>query len=369
MAMHKFLLPITKKAISVIPFLFSPLHVFAAQEADMTTETMVVSATSTSQSIQDAPANIAVVPRQTILERNATDVQDALHGIAGLQFTGVGMNRRAVSIHGMPTSHTLILIDGRRINNTDTIAHANFDLDAVPIDSVERIEVIKGPMSALYGSEALGGVINIITRQPDEHWHGNLNLQGGLTNSDSTTRNHKLGGHISGAIIPQTLYLTASADRHYRGNILAKENRRLSDIQGTHSDSSNLNLSWKMTAQQTLGIFYNESIEKLWRDTQSTGRQPVYYRANERIHRKGYGLSHEGHWNWGESTVNVYRNTLAHDVQYSNNVNVTSPHQHITDSIIDGRVSTRLLDRHLVTLGSEWRQEHCQNRLFSARSN
>lgn len=179
---------IKKQTLYSLLFTFSG---FSFSSFGDTQDTMVITATSTALSVQDAPANVAIVTRQDIALRNAVDLQDALRGVPGIQMAGIGMNRQAISIHGMPTSYTLILIDGKRINNTDAIAHANFDLNSVPIDSVERIEVIKGPISALYGSEALGGVINIITRKHQQTWQGDLSLQGGLTDGLSTTRNNK----------------------------------------------------------------------------------------------------------------------------------------------------------------------------------
>lgn len=360
---------IKKQTLYSLLFTFSG---FSFSSFGDTQDTMVITATSTALSVQDAPANVAIVTRQDIALRNAVDLQDALRGVPGIQMAGIGMNRQAISIHGMPTSYTLILIDGKRINNTDAIAHANFDLNSVPIDSVERIEVIKGPMSALYGSEALGGVINIITRKHQQTWQGDLSLQGGLTDGLSTTRNNKIGGYLSGPIVDDTLYLTISGDRYYRANILSKDNPQLSDFQGMKSDNANISLSYKPTEQQTIDIQYSDSTDKINRNTSRASRPPLpvqYYQVNEKIRRKGYSLSHQGNWDWGQTTVNLYRNTLAHDLRYSHNVPVGNPHQHITDTIFDTHISAPLFDRHLVTLGNEWRKEELESQGFTMGKN
>ncbi len=84
----------------------------------------------------------------------------------GVQLTNEGDNRKGVSIRGLDSSYTLILVDGKRVNSRNAVfRHNDFDLNWIPVDSIERIEVVRGPMSSLYGSDALGGVVNIITKK------------------------------------------------------------------------------------------------------------------------------------------------------------------------------------------------------------
>ena len=136
-------------------------------------EPTVVTATSTLRQLGDAPASVSVISRDELALRPVQDLEDALRGTAGLRFTGVGMTRRGVSIRGMGSEHTTVLIDGQRIGNAGgAVAHADFDLGWVPVEAIERIEVVRGPMSSLYGSEALGGVVNVITRRSTDTWQG-----------------------------------------------------------------------------------------------------------------------------------------------------------------------------------------------------
>lgn len=87
----------------------------------------------------------------------------------GVQLTNEGDNRKGVSIRGLDSSYTLILVDGKRVNSRNAVfRHNDFDLNWIPVDSIERIEVVRGPMSSLYGSDALGGVVNIITKNRSE---------------------------------------------------------------------------------------------------------------------------------------------------------------------------------------------------------
>ncbi|MBM9617122.1 TonB-dependent receptor, partial [Desulfobulbus rhabdoformis] len=82
-----------------------------------------------------------------------------------------------VSIRGMGSGHTLILLDGRRISGS---YNATVDVNQIPIVLVDRIEIVRGPSSAIYGSEATGGVVNIITRAAARQPEAEIEVQGGV---------------------------------------------------------------------------------------------------------------------------------------------------------------------------------------------
>ncbi|MBN0848032.1 TonB-dependent receptor plug domain-containing protein, partial [Pseudomonas aeruginosa] len=78
-----------------------------------------------------------------------------------------------------------ILVDGKRVNSRNAVfRHNDFDLNWIPVDAIERIEVVRGPMSSLYGSDALGGVVNIITKKIGQKWTGTLS-------ADTTIQEHR----------------------------------------------------------------------------------------------------------------------------------------------------------------------------------
>ncbi len=129
-------------------------------------ETLVVTAAATEQSVKDAPASISVITQQDLQRKPVQNLKDVLRDVPGVQLTNEGDNRKGVSIRGLDSSYTLILIDGKRVNSRNAVfRHNDFDLNWIPVDSIERIEVVRGPMSSLYGSDALGGVVNIITKK------------------------------------------------------------------------------------------------------------------------------------------------------------------------------------------------------------
>ncbi len=146
-----------------------------------TLDTVVVTAAGFEQKIVDAPASISVVTREDLSHRPYTSLIDALRDVEGID---VGMETTdkngaaTVSMRGMPSEYTLVLIDGRRQSNVGQLYPNNFGggqfAYVPPLDAIERIEVVRGPMSTLYGSDAMGGVINIITRRNLDEWHGSI---------------------------------------------------------------------------------------------------------------------------------------------------------------------------------------------------
>src|SRR5690625_12507 len=159
---------------------------FSAQQALADTVNLdavtVVSAAGFEQKITDAPASITVVSRQDLEKKSFTNIAEALQDIEGVDIGGStgktgGLN---ISLRGMPSEYTLILIDGRRQNTAGDVTPNGFNETSTsflpPLAAIERIEVIRGPMSTLYGSDAMGGVINIITRKVANEWGGSLTM-------------------------------------------------------------------------------------------------------------------------------------------------------------------------------------------------
>lgn len=138
--------------------------------------TSVVTAGGFEQEHTLAPASISVVTPEDIASRPARDLAEALSNVPGVSIdTGVTKTGGyGISIRGMGTAYTLILVDGKRINADNSLFPNGFG-DSVtsfmpPLSAIERIEVIRGPASTLYGSDAIGGVVNIITKKSFEKW-------------------------------------------------------------------------------------------------------------------------------------------------------------------------------------------------------
>ncbi len=122
---------------------------------------MVVTASGSSQAIADVQASVEVFDRSRIERGAAHNVTSVLKNASGVQANSGGATG-SISIRGFNTNQSLILVDGQRRTNNYSSNNPN----QLSLYDVERIEVVRGPMSSLYGSDALGGVVNVITRRP-----------------------------------------------------------------------------------------------------------------------------------------------------------------------------------------------------------
>ncbi|MEW5773097.1 MAG: TonB-dependent receptor [Thermodesulfobacteriota bacterium] len=153
--------------------LLLPLSAAAADQAPgnatVLMDEVVVSATRTEKKVDDAPASVTVVTREEMRRHNIATIDDALRYEAGLyrrRTKGVADSIASVTMRGLPgDDRTLVMLDGVQLNDGYS---GNVPWNELSSDNVERIEVIRGPGSALYGGKAMGGVINIITRVPDK---------------------------------------------------------------------------------------------------------------------------------------------------------------------------------------------------------
>ena len=135
-----------------------------AAESDATLREVVVTATRTPQPLDNVLAPVTVITREELARSLSTDTAELLRMYAGVEVARTGGTGQPASvfIRGGESNHTLVLLDGVRMN-PGTIGNAS--LQNIPPESIERIEIVKGPRSTLYGSDAIGGVINIITRK------------------------------------------------------------------------------------------------------------------------------------------------------------------------------------------------------------
>jgi outer membrane receptor for ferrienterochelin and colicins len=161
-----------------------PTEAYAAS-ADETAKTrsVVVTATKTEQDIKDVPAAVTVITAEELAARGVVTLQQALESATSVYSGKDSHSRAMVGMRGFDTRHTLILIDGKRLIS-EVGSETTYELTRITMENVERIEIVRGPVSALYGSDAMGGVVNIITRQPEKA-QMELRLEGKKYNAQS----------------------------------------------------------------------------------------------------------------------------------------------------------------------------------------
>jgi iron complex outermembrane recepter protein len=186
------------------------------EEKEVTLEEVVVTATRDVQEIRKVPANVTVITKEKIAESNAQAVTDVLKdevGVVVRDFFGTGKSA-SVDIRGFGETgplNTLVLVDGRRINEIDL---SGVDWTQIPLDQVERIEIVRGAGSVLYGDNAVGGVINIITKKPEKPFSAKAEVVGGSYGYN------KESGAVSGkwGSLSAILNLSHNATDGYRDN-------------------------------------------------------------------------------------------------------------------------------------------------------
>lgn len=137
--------------------------VFAQNTTTDTDEVMVVTANRFEQSESTVLASISVVTKEEIELLQAKSLTEVLRYIPGIQVgeSGGPSNTTSVFLRGSESKHTLVLLNGMKINNA---SQGGFDFSIIPVETIEQVEVIRGPRAAIYGADAIGGVINLITR-------------------------------------------------------------------------------------------------------------------------------------------------------------------------------------------------------------
>ena len=179
-----------------------------AQAAPQQLDKVVVSASASERRLADAPASITVLTREQLEREPVASLEDVLRRVEGVAVVGTAANDMDITLRGMPGEYTLILVDGRRQSTRETMNRGTGGVQAFfmpPLAAIERIEIVRGPLSALYGADAMGGVINIITRKQLTHWSGSAGLgatwqQGDRRYGDARQGEFWLGGPLAGGL-------------------------------------------------------------------------------------------------------------------------------------------------------------------------
>lgn len=282
-----------------------------AQSADntKTLDTVVVTASGYEQEIQDAPASISVITREDLDKKFYRDINDALVDVPGVIVTGGG-DRQDISLRGMGPKYTLILIDGKRQNSRET--RTNSDSTGVeggwtpPLSAIERIEVVRGPMSSLYGSDAMGGVINIITRKVPAEWGGEIRLDTTIQESNKSGDIYQGNFYLAGPIKTDLLGLQIYGQATQRD-----EDDVVDGFRKRNSESVTAKLALTpnrdhdivleaTTMRQKLHETLGKTVEPL-PPGQACGRNGCPASSDTDYRSNKWALSHTGRWGWGVS--------------------------------------------------------------------
>jgi len=324
-----------------------PVMAEEASEVKENEDQMVVTASSVEQNLKDAPASISVITREDLQRKPVQNLKEVLKDVPGVQLTNESDNRQGVSIRGLGSSYTLILVDGKRVNSRNAVfRHNDFDLSWIPAESIERIEVVRGPMSSLYGSDALGGVVNIITRKVGTQWHGTLS-------ADTTVQEHRDRGDsgngnffASGPLVDDLLGVKVYG-------ALGKRNKdQASSASGSNGQpriegytSRNANVEFSLTPDKSQDITFGYGMDRQDRDSDTLDKN--------RIERENYSLGHAGRWGVANTELRFY----GEKIENKNAETITSK-----NNALDGKVVIPLGDyTQFLTFGGEYRNDKLED--------
>ncbi|MGD8175644.1 TonB-dependent receptor domain-containing protein [Marinimicrobium sp. ARAG 43.8] len=318
-------------------------------------ETIVVTATGFEQKITSAPASISVITDTEIRTRPFTSLLDAVKYQEGIDIgtTRDKSGQGSISMRGLTGEYTLLLIDGRRQNNHGDIYPNNFGGNAFghmpPLDAIERIEVIRGPASTLYGADALGGVINVITKKTTDRWMGSISFGRSLQGDDQFGDDITTDFSVMGPLIPNTLNLALrgsvyeqlasspefepavdpNGDVHYRslgfgggGKTVDNTNQQYGlSLVYTPSQKHTIRFDYDSSNQEydntpsydinsdeiTYPLGTKDNIDSIWQADGDTGQvmPRAGYAADQEFNRDWWSLSHEGEWGFADSFVSL----------------------------------------------------------------
>lgn len=310
---------------------------------------MVVTAAGYEQQVEQAPASISVISRQQLEEHQYRDVTDALRSVPGVVVTGggAGDNGADISIRGMPSEYTLLLVDGRRVSTRETRPNgsAGFEQDWLPpLQAIERIEVVRGPMSTLYGSDAIGGVVNIITRKVAAQWHGSLQASTVIQEDDDSGNAQQANFYLSGPLVQDRLGLQLFGEASAR-----QEDEIVDGYEDKHLQSLTARLAWAPLEDHevTLEAGATEQTRRstVGMTTPTTGCRGGCEGSENEFSRRHYAVGHTGRWDFGTSQTYVQREVAENE----------SREMQITNTELKTSAVMPLGD-HIVTAGASYSQ-------------
>ncbi len=324
-------------------------------------QTIVVTATRHAMLALDAPAAMSVVTREEIAARGADDVLDALRGETGVSLQGRSIGgRKVISLRGMDSKHTLFLVDGRRIGASDgVVGHSDFQYDWIAVEDVDRIEVVRGPLSVLYGSEAMGGVVNVITRQAGERWRGSGRVEGSVADTGRGGDGHRASVAVDGPLAAGWA-LRAGAAQARRGAVASPADARISELEGFAKPDGWIGLSGRPAGAHRVDLEPRAGDETRRADARELRGARRYHETVNDIERRLSSIGWEADWSAGllagsatqlrayESEVDVV-NTRTEGVS-------TNPPQRLGEQVLEGQ-ARRAFGGHALTLGFEARNE------------
>ena len=382
--------PFNVSALALALAAVMPLSALAQGTQPAKLDAVVVSATGYEQKITEAPASISVISAEELAEKSYSNLAEALSDVEGVDI-GQGTGKTGgfnISIRGMPSDYTLILIDGRRQNAAGNVTPNGFNETSTsfmpPLSAIERIEVIRGPMSTLYGSDAMGGIINIITKKVADEWAGSITLDHTFQENRDYGDAGKATFYTSGPLVNGLLGLQVRGSVYDReasdlmfDNDSAVSKRGPSPVEGrintlggrltfTPHDDHDFSLDYERSRQ----VYNNDEGQLGNLDAKPDGR--IYgYDDELRFERDQFALTHTGRLSfgtWDSSLMHNKTETIGRTIPGRNSggdfgqpvpavpsaIVGDDRELETTNLVFDTKLVAPVGDSHTLTVGGQW---------------
>ncbi|MBA5809026.1 TonB-dependent receptor [Morganella morganii] len=338
----------------------------AAAYAENKEDTIVVTASGFAQEMRDAPASITVITKEQLQNKPAANLIDMIKDVEGVSVIG-GSMKPDISIRGLSGDYTLIMVDGRRQNSRESRPNGSGGYEAgfiPPVEAIERIEVIRGPMSSLYGSDAMGGVVNIITKAVADEWHGSMGMGGIIQESKDYGNSANTDFYVSGPLIKDKLGLQVYGGLNYR---------REDHLQEGTPRKDDKNITAKLAFTPVEGQKFLAEVGRSTQEHTSTpgksiadfsergGLKQKNNKSEVHNDRNHWALTWKGDWDEINSEVSVYQENTVRKTNTGkwNKVNedwvmaYDARRPEVTNTVVDGKV-TAFLPSNVLTVGGQY---------------
>jgi outer membrane receptor for ferrienterochelin and colicins len=327
-------------------------------------EIKVVSAAGYEQNIADAPASIFVITREELEKKSEQDLTDVLKNVPGVYIEG-GSVFKDVSIRGMGSGYTLYLVDGKPVSGNE--AHSPNGAGGgvmtnglPPVSMIERIEIVRGPMSSLYGSEAMGGVINIITRKVPSVWSGTASGEYTKSFNDISEDGYQTNFYLSGPVVNDILSLQTY------GSFLGLDESLVQG--GSKSASSNPDFKRRQAGAKLILALNDANSVYLGYDYSKQERITTPGKSTDNTSTPGYGLALRDTWSLGHNAKydNLVLDSYAQYMSTYNNRQRSGIEGITYDVLTLNTQGTYFFESNSLTLGAQYKNEKLEDKVTNS---
>jgi ferric enterobactin receptor len=293
------------------------------------------------EELKQAPG-VSIITAEDIQKRPpANDLSDIIRREPGVNLTGNSAsgnrgNNRQIDLRGMGPENTLILIDGKPSSSRNAVRYGwNGDRDTrgetnwVPAEEVERIEILRGPAAARYGSGAMGGVINIITKRPTDKLHGSMTVYTLFPEDSAEGTGKRANFNLSGPLTDSLVFRvygsankTDADDADINASHQASADSLVAGREGVRNKDINGLLSWQLNPENAIDLeaSYSRQGNIFAGDTMlNNGNdyvQGLIGSETNVMQRSAFSITHHGSYDWGNS-----QSSLSHDFTRNSRLN------------------------------------------------